>query len=872
MQKQAHLSSLHAALRRLTAALVLLAPGALLALEARLRVIDPSNQQPVADAQAIILETRQRYFTDNRGEATISVPAPGRYTVRVILPDGKLLQASLEIRSANQLLSVYSSQPPAAGRQTADSQQEIVIHGSRDRTQLSRYQVRLDEVRRIPGQFGEALRGIESLPGVSAAPYGNGEISLRGADEGSNTYLVDELPIGYAFHFFPVNSVLHNDFLKSIDIYNGSYPAAFGNATGGVISMHTVDGPRRFGGHSSFSLWAANALFQAPFDFGPSDAAAAQTGPAAQTAAAGSEDQRTTEAAPESDSGVSGYWIGAGRISYLHLTFSSLVPNGVNLPIYWDGQFKSMVRFSPEHSLYFYALGARDTYSLDSKDNGPQLDPTKEIDPIFIGANVAFERAYHTEALRHVWQPGARLQNRITALYTNSSYFIQGQLGILRADQEVQQGYVGLREELFWDPIPDHLGLEAGGEIRSFFYRNNGITVRQRTVDDGSVSFFRTTNPDFEVVTVRDSQKTELNSGWAQLSLAGYGFEFKPGVRADSFGLSGQTVSDPRGTISYRFPTRTLLIAGGGVYHRAPEPNEYSPTSGNPNLHLERAEHYSGGIQQEWDRYLFKIEGFRHYFRDLVVVDPYIRTLARQNQDPYTRYDRPILFNDPLGFSNDGRGWSEGVELYIKRNKEEDEVGWYGWISYTYSRSFRNDHQLRPELLDGNFSADQIYLLSQVYDNAEEHLADFDRTHIVNVIFGYKFSAEWQLGFKWRYSSGEPYTLIIGDDGGLTQNRGRTIYEPVYSRYRNSERLPEYQRLDFRVDRFFNYGWGYGNVFFEMLNVYVRKNVIGKAWDRRRPYSASNPEPTYDFLLLQQDSGDRRILIPFFNIGVEVKF
>lgn len=856
--------------KMLAALAILTAPGALWALDAKVRVIDPANNRPIADAQVIVLETRERFYTDERGEAQISVPAAGRYTFRTILPDGKLVQISLEVQTANQTLTLFAGDRPAdAARDEApDSSRQITIRGSRDRSQLSRYQVRIDEIRRIPGQFGEALRGVESLPGVNAPPYGNGEISLRGADENSNTYLVDELPIGYAFHFFPVNSVLHNDLIKTIDIYNGSYPAAYGNATGGVIAIETIDTVERFGGNSSFSLWSLNGLFKGPLNFG-GDPGAIATPAAPDAAGAESGGQSAPTAA---DSGVTGYWIGAGRISYLHITFSSLVPDGVNLPIYWDGQFKSLIRFSPEHSLYFYALGAKDTFSVDVKDKGPQLDPTKEVDPIFVGANVALERAYHTEALRYVWQPSARLQNRLTALYTNSIFFVQGELGIIRADQEVHEGYAGLRNELFWDPIPEHFGVEVGGEVRSFHYRNNGTTIRQRTVDDGQVSFFDTTNPDFDVVAVRDSEKTDLSSAWTQFTIAGAGFEFKPGVRYDHFGLTGQSVVDPRGSLSYTFPTKTMLIAGGGIYHRKPDANEYSPTSGNPDLKLERAEHYSGGIQQEWGRYLFKVEGFRHYFRDLVVVDPYARTLVRENQDPYTRYQRPYLINDPLGYSNDGTGWSEGVEVYIKRSKAEDEVGWYGWISYTYSRSFRNDHQLRPELLGASYTADELFVLSQLYDNTEDLIADFDRTHIVNVIFGYKFNAEWQVGLKWRYSSGEPYTRIIGDDGGRTQNRGRTIYEPVFSRYRNGERLPEYQRLDFRVDRFLNYSWGYGNVFFEMLNVYVRKNQIDVEWDRRRPYSATNPSPTYDFLLLQQDAGDQRVIFPFFNVGVEVKF
>lgn len=861
-----------------------LAPSALAALDAKIRVVDPRNNRAIADAPVIIIETRQRYYTDARGEAAISVPQPGFYTFRVLLPDGTLVQPRLEVRAAGQLVTILTAEAPrqqsgATETTTNEGGRGIVVTGSRGRSQLSRYQVRIDEVKRIPGQFGEALRGVETLPGVNAPPFGNGEIVIRGADANANTYLLDDLPLGYAFHFFPLNSVLHNDFIKTIDIYAGAYPAEFGNATGGVIAIESIDGPERLGGHASFSLWSVNALFKGTLPaFGENPEAIAglpDAGAAtdAGAGAAGNPGSRSPTADAAKKGG--GYWIGAGRVSYLHQTLRQFAPEGVRLPVYWDGQVKAMYRFTPEHSLYFYALGAKDTFAADlTTQQGPQLDPTKEADPIFIGANVAFEQAFHTEAIRHIWQPGSKIQNRLTALYHNNIFFVQGQLGTLRANQKAEAGYAGLRNDLFWDPIPDHFGIQLGAEVRNFIYRNNGFTVRRRNPDDQFVDFFDTQNPDFETVPVADSTQTQYNSAWTTLTLAGYGFEFKPGVRADYFGLTRQTVVDPRGTLSFTFPTKTMLIAGGGVYHRAPDANEYSPTSGNPNLRFERAEHYVGGVQQEWGSWLFKLEFFRFYFQETVVVDPYARVAVRENQDPFTRYQRPWLINDPAGYSNDGTGWSEGFEVYLKKSKPEAENGWYGWLSYSYSQAFRNDHQYAPsnDLFPQARSADENFIIDQLYDTTEDVIADFDRTHIVNVIFGYKFNAEWQLGARWRYSTGEPFTKIIGDDGGQQQNRGRRIYDPVFSRYRNGDRLPDYHRLDLRLDRFLNYSWGYGNVFFEMLNVYAKKNEIGRNWDRRRPYSATNPETAFDFLLLEQEVGGRKALIPFFNIGIEVKF
>ena len=845
--------------------------------QVRIKVIDPASRKPVGDAQVIVIETRQKYFTDARGEATIQVPGPGFYTFRTITPEGIIVQPRLQANSAGELLTIFTGDPPTEPEPDTG---EIQVRGDRNKQQLSRYQVRLDEIKRIPGQFGEALRGIESLPGVNAAPFGDGEIVLRGANEEANTYLVDDLPIGYAFHFFPINSVLHNDLISTIDIYNGAYPADFGDATGGVIAIETIDEVDRFGGNSSFSLWSANVLIKSPI---PNFSAPAPGDLSAYGLYAGQGD--ASESGEDPNEGIefgksesaenAGYWIGAGRISYLHVTLSQFAPDGVQLPAYWDGQFKAKYRFTPHHAIYFYALGAKDTFSAEIDDT-PEYDPTKELDPVLLGANVAIDRAYHTEALRHVWTPGSKFTNTLTLTNFQDLFFIQGRLGQLRADVDASRGYYSARNDIAWDVVRDHLTLETGGEIRILTYKNEGLSAVFTDPNDRTPDFFDEQSPDFRLVQVDDYEEAQFNTGFAMATIRGYGFELKPGVRVDHFGLTKQTVVDPRGTAAYTFPWKkypTTILGGAGVYHRTPDPQEISTTAGNPDLLLERAEHYAGGIQQEIGSWLVKGEVFRQYFTDIVVVDPYITTPVKENVDPVSRYSEPYLLNAPLGYSNDGTGWSEGFEVYIKKSKPPRKNGWYGWISYTYSRSFRNEHQhiLTDEELATVRTADEFRILAQ-YDNTEDVIADFDRTHIINIIFGYQLSREWQFGARWRYQTSAPYTKIIGDDGGRQQNAGRTIFDPVYSRYENTERTAAFHRFDIRIDRFIHYEWGFGNVFVELLNVYVRENETGVAWDRSRPYSATNPETVRDFVLLQQDAGSERYFIPFFNFGIEMKF
>jgi len=818
--------------------LLLFLPGALFALDFQIKVYDPQAGKPVPDVRVIILETKESFYTDPNGMVQARVPSPGFYTFRTIVPGGELVQPRLQVLSAGQTVTILTREPPPQ-RQTQQQrvgEGGIQVTGIRERQNISRYNVRLDEIKRIPGQFGEALRGLESLPGVNAPSFGDGSIVLRGANENANTYLLDNLPIGFAFHIFGFNSVIHNDLIKSIDLFTGAYPVNYGNATGGVIYIDTIDNVDKFGGHTTFSLWSANALFKAPI-------------------------------------GNGGYWIAAGRVSYLDKTLENFIPSGVTLvPRWYDGQFKAKVQLTETQSIYFYALAARDEF-IAKVDNRPTWDPTTEFSSTLVGASINLNRMYHTEAVRHVWVPTSRITNELTALYHNNIFEINASLGILKALIGAQAGYAAIKDEFSWEIMKDHVLFDAGFDVRAYLFRGNGTTTNQINPNNPSPNPYKTDNPDFEVLPVHDSVTAGYDSAYAMMTLRAFGFELRPGARMDYFGPTKQTVLDPRGTISYTLPTNTRISGGAGVYHRTPDPQYYSPSSGNPNLKMERAEHYAIGLEQKFRQWTFKTEGFRHYYTDIIVADPYETTPVKKNQNPYQQYSQPYLYNARLYYSNDGSGFADGFEIYIKRDKDPSALGWYGWVSYTWSRALRNDHQHRitPQETSTIFSADERRILNQ-YDNTKDRYADFDRTHILNIIFGYKISRQWQVGAKWRYMTSAPFTPIVNDNGGFTASNGRTIFYPVYSDLTNSGRLKPYHRLDIRIDRFFNYEWGYGNVFVELLNVYLRDNPVGQNWADNRPISRTNPETQYDFGTLVVPAGNNRMKIPLLNFGVEVQF
>jgi len=799
------------------------------------------KKEPVNDVRVILIETKQAEFTNSKGIAVFEVKTPGFYNIRVILNDGTILQPSIQVLGQGQVIPIYTKQPFEQNQvqEQIVTEKGVVVIGKKNKQTSSVYNVKLEEIKRIPGQFGEALRGIENLPGVNAPPFGNGDLALRGANENSNSYYVDDLPIAYPYHLIALNSVLQNEFINNIDVYTGSYPARYGDATGGVIAIYTPDNVEKFGGLTTFSLWSSSALFQSPvFD-------------------------------------NQGYYIIGARVSYLDQTLASFIPDNVTLiPKYQDAQVKYKFNLTKEQSLYFYLIGSKDSFVAKVKDD-PLGDPLQEPPPDLIGLRAAVNRDFITTAIRHVYQPSSIFYSETTLLYYTKRIYLDASVGNISAKFTRTEGYGALKNESSFEIIKDHLTLETGIELRNFIYKNKGQTVRQIDPLNPSPNPYKTNPPDFEKVPVNDSSISPFNNAYLLFIIKTPWIELLPGLRYEYFSLNKQEVVDPRATFAIPITKEFKLIGGGGIYHRLPNGNQYSPTSGNPYLRFEKANHSSFGFEYKQESWTFRLEGFKQYFDDLVVGDPYITTPVKINQDPdiRKRIEEPILYNAPLYFSNKGDGYSYGVEVFLKKDKPPEKKGLYGWISYTHSVSKRRDHihRLTDQEKETVLSANERRLL-QYYDNSKEYSSDFDRRHIVNVILGWKINREYQLGLRWRYSTSTPYTEIIGDDGGITKNNGRPIFEPKYSDTINTVRLKPYHRLDLRLDKFLNYEWGYANVYLELINAYIRDNPGGFAFDKSVPYSNINPQIANEFGNLEITRKDTRIRIPLFNVGIEVKF
>jgi TonB family protein len=237
---------------------------------------------------------------------------------------------------------------------------------------------------------------------------------------------------------------------------------------------------------------------------------------------------------------------------------------------------------------------------------------------------------------------------------------------------------------------------------------------------------------------------------------------------------------EPRATVRYRLTPRLWLKGAAGLYHQAPQATDLSQTFGNPHLEPEEAEHYVAGVEiaLPWALHL-----------DTSLFWKQLDHLIVRGENPG---DPPLV--------NDGVGRVYGGELILRR---ELSRRFFGWIAYTLSRSERRDHP------------DQSWRLFQ-----------YDQTHILTLVTSAKLSRGWQLGLRFRYVTGNPYTPVTGAYYDVTADRYRPLFGATYS-----ARVPAFNALDLRVDKTWTWDRFRMALYLDLQNVYNNRAAEGVTYN-----------------------------------------
>jgi hypothetical protein len=718
----------------------------------------------------------------------------------------------------------------------------LVIKGTREKKKkdiqsVSRQTMTVEEIKEVPGSFGDSVRALTSLPGINSAFGGFfGPLVIRGANPSSNNYLVDDVPVDNPLHFGGLHCVINTNLIKDIDVYSSAFPAQFGSATAAIININTIDEVNEFGGYTNLSLLTADALVRTPIltdKFG-----------------------RLITDTPshlEKEEGVEnrGYFIVSGRYGYITLAIKAAeLISGKEVPIspeYWDYQVKSKYKIDNTNSIILLLFGHKDYVRILLKGKMNE----EGDDPLLSDIQFQTDITSHNQGLYLESKFSSEFINKLiyySSLPDTHTYLNVGSAGAASWAKDInvhsRPWVFGLKDKVKVKWMNGHSELSGGPEYTLYYFNVYGraprILMREPGFNIGS-------NEAMETIYI---DKTIINhkiGGYLENRFTYGGYTFTPGFRSEYLARTSQTTYDPRGMMSYKFSTDTTISAAGGHYSNFFQTNPFYfnqitdsdlPTIKNRITKPEKAWHAAIGAEQEVGLFTFKLEGFSNYFYNIW-------------EDYYHTEPDGSKLN---GFSS-GKAKARGFEIMIRKDTREKEDGLYGWLSYTYTQS---------KYKSGLPTEDGLYGLSD--NKAGDKYGDtwitsrFELLHAVKLVAGYIFG-EHIVSTKIQYYSGSPYTPIIGHRDDLPEPDTYGRYTPAYGKT-NSKNFPPYWQIDLRYTRKIPYSWGNISWYVEVINIFSAGDYEYK-WYWNRDYSSgSNPEVR-----------KRKDALPFFpNFGVEVRF
>jgi hypothetical protein len=467
----------------------------------------------------------------------------------------------------------------------------------------------------------------------------------------------------------------------------------------------------------------------------------------------------------------------AARRSYFDLLLRSIERKGVTLqiPNYWDYQGKYIWQVNADNRLTAHMTGSADQLKADIASDSDLAKTQPDL-----AGSLSSQDAAATQALSWDSRLASGSQNKLISGHrTNMTEASIGSAG--RIYVIAQTGFV--REKITMPLSASHELTLAGNASNSEVGLN--LDIKNTNCTQFNTGCDLSTAPRVQL------NETFISTFWDAAAqdrwLIAPTVTLIGGLRHSRDSYLSQSYTEPRVGVEWNWSEQTLLSAGWGRHNQQPSGQQIAPNFGNPNLRHIRADHSVLGISHkvnpDWS---WKSEVYYKKFSDLVVG-----------------------VNDPaINYVNGASGAAYGTELLIKK-EATDKLS--GWLAVTLSRSER-----RNDLTGESFRF------------------EYDQPINTTLIANYKLSREWSVGGKWAYTSGRPYTPIVGTSG--TYADGRPI--PVYAGI-NSGTLPDYHRLDLRIDRRLLYDTWKLNAYFELNNVYQRQNVVG--YDYGPNYDKKDP-------------------------------
>ncbi|MEQ1502438.1 MAG: TonB-dependent receptor [Myxococcota bacterium] len=570
-----------------------------------------------------------RTRSDDEGRFRFASLAPGTWVLTVSAPGLTASSASVEVPADGYAegIVLQAERNPEWDELDVDEYVEVTAALDVDPAQQ---ELSHALVVTLPGSLGDPVRALQNMPGVARAPFGSGQLQIRGAGTEDTSYLLDGVRIPIAFHFTAVTTVVAADLLASVEFFPGAWGARYGRALGGVVDLQTNDVLPKHGETS-----VAADIFQAT----------------------GFTRQRLGHNTSLSLS---------ARRSYIDTIAQPVLAandaSELRVPRYYDAQLHFVQSTPMRGRVTATLLASDDRFRLLGSDGGDAISYHTSFQKGVLRWVQPTGRGWSTETGFSV---GPELQELVLGAERSD---VSAAIGIpldvfgdLPTEGEVREEALprwSLRHEWLHDPGAGVLGVRAG------FDWAWGKQSLEYTVGD----------------PVEALESVSQPALYLEPTLRLGPIDLVPGVRWEAVDASNalrDAVLDPRLRVVADLGTTTVL-GGVGWFSQPPAMRELLADEG-PSLGFERSRQVSLGVEQGiGPDAKVGVTVYYNTLWDLIV-----------GRDDLFRFDRTALVpgDNFIPFTNAGVGEAYGVELHSTWTTETRIL----WASLSLARATRQD-------------------------------------------------------------------------------------------------------------------------------------------------------------------------------------
>jgi hypothetical protein len=780
--------------------------------EVRGRVFNPINNDGVPFANVVILGTDLGTVSDENGNYILSNIPPGLYNIRASFV-GYRSKTFFEI----QVTRARAVRLDFDLKEEAANLSEVVVSADftrSDETPISVRRLNTNEIERYPGGNRDISRVIQSLPGVASTASFRNDIIIRGGAPSENKFFVDEIEVPVINHFSTQGS------------------------SGGPVGILNVNLIKNVdvitGGFPADRMNSLSSFFEFQLKEGRKDKMFTQM-------TLGASELTLSNEGPIGEKTT--YLVSARR-SYLKFLFQQLeLPF---LPTFNDFAVKTTTKLNAKTELTFIGLGAIDDFELNF-DEPANETPEERESRLFLLETLPVSTQWNYATglkLKRFRQNGfwtfilsRNMLNNRSVKYLNNDSSNPENLLFDYSSQESENKF-RVENSIFTKGFNLKYGINY--EYSRFFvntFDRFSFAGIGETLRVNSTSFYNSYGAFVSGNKYFDNERL-LISGGIRMDGSDFGEIAKNPLNQIS----------PRLSFSYQLKPQLFWIMNGGIYYQRPPYTTLGFTNNDGilvnqenNVRFIRSSQIITGIEKvitEKSR-RFSVEGFYklyNYYPSSLINGISIANLGA---------DFGVVGNEPV--VSDSKGRAFGLEFLAQQRFFNN---FYGISSITFVRSeFTNP-------------------------NTEGFVPSaWDSRLIVSLTAGRRFRKNWEVGARWRYLGGLPYTPIDVETSSLidvwNSRGGQAVLD--FNQI-NSIRLKAFHQLDFRVDkRYFFEKWNL-NWYFDVQNAYNFKAeqppILAPVRDAAGNNLVNSEDPSrYQVRFIENPAGT---IIP--TIGIIVEF